>query len=71
MNRELKRRTEVVRIFPNLDSVLRPVGPVLIEIHDEWQAGRRFFSLDSMHNLKEPEELEMAPPSPLRLAPIH
>ncbi len=67
----MKRRTDVVRIFPNLDSMLRLVGPVLIEIHDGWQAGRRFFSLDSMHNLKEPEELEMAPPSPLRLAPIH
>ena len=50
---------------------LRLVGSVLIEMHDECQAGRRYFSLESMHNLKEPEELEMAPPSPLRLAPIH
>jgi putative transposase len=71
LNREVKRRTDVVGIFPNPDSVLRLVGSVLIEIHDEWQAGRRYFSLDSMHKLKEPEELEMALPAPLRLAPIH
>jgi len=71
LNREVKRRTDVVGIFPNPDSVLRLVGSVLIEIHDEWQAGRRYFSLESMHKLKEPEELEIALPTPLRLAPIH
>ena len=50
---------------------LRLVGSVLMKIHDEWQAGRRYFGLDSMHKLKEPEKLEMALPTPLRLAPIH
>jgi len=71
LNREVKRRTDVVGIIPNPDSMLRLECSVLIEIHDEWQAGRRYFSLESMHKLKEPEELEIPLPTPLRLAPIH
>jgi hypothetical protein len=43
----------------------------LIEIHEEWQTGRQYFSLESMRKLKEPIEETMVLPSPLRLAPIH
>ena len=71
LNREVKRRTNVVSIFPDTDSVLRLVGSILIEAHDEWQAGRRYFSLDSMRRLQEPDEDPLALPTPLRLAPIH
>jgi putative transposase len=70
LNREVKRRTDVVGIFPDTDSVLRLVGSVLMEIHDEWQAGRRYFSLESMKKLTDPEVPQLGPPSPLRLAPI-
>jgi putative transposase len=70
LNREVKRRTNVVCIFPDADSVLRPVGSVLIEINDERQAGRRYFSLESMRRLEEPEEVHLSLPTPLRLAPI-
>jgi transposase-like protein len=71
VNREVKRRTNVVGIFPNVDAVLRLVGSVLIEVHEEWQAGRRYFSLESMRRLYEPVEERLTLPSPLRLAPIH
>jgi len=66
----VKRRAGVVGIFPDLDAVLRSVGSAPTEIHDEWQAGRRYFSLDSMAKLKEPQSLLLVRTEPLRQAPI-
>ena len=51
LNKELKRRSKVIGVFPNEDSVLRLMGSVLIERHDAIQAGRAAFSKESLASL--------------------
>jgi putative transposase len=68
LNREVKRRSEVVGIFPDVPSVVRLVGAVLLELDDEWQIERRYFNQDSMRRLLDPvPETTLLP---LRLAPV-
>lgn len=71
LNKEVKRRTNVVGVFPDEASVIRLVGPVLQEQADDWQIARRYFSLESMHKLYDPQPLIMAEPVPFTLAPVH
>ena len=60
LNKEVKRRADVVGIFPNEASIRRLVGAILLEQNDEWQLQHRYMTLETMANRAE----EQAPPSP-------
>lgn len=65
INREIKRRIDVVQVFPNDDALLRLVTAVLFELHDEWIAfPRRYLPEGSMDQIYPTERPESAPALP-------
>jgi len=64
LNREVKRRTKVVGVFPDQPAVIRLVGTLLMEIDDDWRATqRRYFSLESMQLLTDTDNSYELQPS--------
>ncbi len=54
-NEEVKRRADVVGIFPNEASITRLIGAVLLEANDEWQLQHRYMQLEAMAELLSPD----------------
>ena len=54
MNKEVKRRADVVGIFPNEGSIIRLIGAVLLEANDEWALQHRYMQTEAMAELTPP-----------------
>ena len=54
LNKEIKRRADVVGIFPNEDSIKRLIGAVLLEANDDWQLQHRYMQIEGMSELATP-----------------
>jgi len=65
LNKEIKRRSNVVGIFPNDAAVIRLIGAVLAEQHDEWAVARRYLSEGSMDRLTTGRDTGDAQPTEL------
>ncbi len=61
VNKEIKRRSDVVGIFPNDEAIVRLVGALMIETNDEWAVARRYMGLGSLARINDADHV--SPPA--------
>ena len=52
VNREIRRRTRVVGVFPSIESAIRLIGMILLEQTEDWEAQRGYMSIESMQQIE-------------------
>lgn len=65
MNEEIRRRERVIRIFPNKDSAIRLIGAMLIEQHEKWTSGHKYFDMDEYYQFAEQSKNKHPQPKPV------
>ena len=60
VNREVKRRADVIGIFPNDEAIVRLVGALMLETNDEWAVARRYMSLETLARVTDNSNVQAA-----------